>query len=410
MTKKIFLIILILLLILPPFFHGGKDYFIYPLLLIGAGLLILLLKSDFNSLNWWRNPLFYFVLFLILGLFSVFFSISFWDSISEYLKWLSCFILFGVVSLILFSKKELKYLIFIFLGTEGVIALIGLYFYLNSFDSRATSTFYEPNAFAGYLLFSLPIFLGLFLKEKNKEKAVILGVISVFVFSIFTLTGSRSAYLSFLLPFFVLCYIFFKNYPKKELFLKLISLVLGVFLLTNFLFSLKTGDNFLPTPQKFLTLLRYESLSDVDFTAPAQARLTGRLDYWKGALKIFKERPLYGSGLGTFSLAYPLYQKGPLDYASSAHSDYIQLLSEIGILGMLPFLLLIFALIWIGINLIRNIRKGMLLGCLIFLGILGSLSNSIFTYNWLFLANFITFWILAGLMVNYFLNKNEKID
>jgi O-antigen ligase len=50
---------------------------------------------------------------------------------------------------------------------------------------------------------------------------------------------------------------------------------------------------------------------------------------------MIKDFPLFGTGLGTFGYAYPLYKLSvdkPLVYLH-AHNDYLELVSETGILG-----------------------------------------------------------------------------
>ncbi|MCK4809712.1 MAG: O-antigen ligase family protein [Candidatus Omnitrophica bacterium] len=60
----------------------------------------------------------------------------------------------------------------------------------------------------------------------------------------------------------------------------------------------------------------------------------GRLPIWQGTLRIIKDYPLFGTGLGTFNYIFPGYQ--PLAIMSAhyayAHSDILELLSETGII------------------------------------------------------------------------------
>jgi len=58
--------------------------------------------------------------------------------------------------------------------------------------------------------------------------------------------------------------------------------------------------------------------------------------YWADALRMFADYPLFGTGLGTFgALAPPLEgEEGPLAIVH-AHNDYLEYLSELGLIGSL---------------------------------------------------------------------------
>lgn len=103
-----------------------------------------------------------------------------------------------------------------------------------------------------------------------------------------------------------------------------------------------------------------------------------RLALWDNTVEIIKKRPVFGSGLGTFTEVYRDTYPGsvPLKGSGSriirhAHSLYIQLLVETGITGLTIFLLLVTAGFLYGIrNFIKDrdpVRYGSLLGILAFL-------------------------------------------
>ena len=65
-----------------------------------------------------------------------------------------------------------------------------------------------------------------------------------------------------------------------------------------------------------------------------------RPQMWKNTLEIVKDFPVFGTGLGTFSCIFAKYRTfsyvwGFLVYA---HNDYIQLVSETGLFGVLSIL------------------------------------------------------------------------
>ena len=84
-----------------------------------------------------------------------------------------------------------------------------------------------------------------------------------------------------------------------------------------------------------------------------------RLNRWESAFRLFKERPLFGWGPGTYMFQYAPYQMSYEKTSIStnegnmgnAHSEYIGPLSESGIFGCLSFIFIGIAAIYTGIKL-----------------------------------------------------------
>ena len=70
---------------------------------------------------------------------------------------------------------------------------------------------------------------------------------------------------------------------------------------------------------------------------------TVRLEYWRQAMEGFIERPITGSGPGTFSLVSWRYQRVPFSASWFAHSQPLQILAETGVVGFAAFGMLLFA-------------------------------------------------------------------
>jgi O-antigen ligase len=59
-----------------------------------------------------------------------------------------------------------------------------------------------------------------------------------------------------------------------------------------------------------------------------------RLKVWQGAFGMFQDFPVWGAGLGTFSSLFPSYQTFISDlFISYTENDYLQALTEMGIIG-----------------------------------------------------------------------------
>ncbi|MDD5544825.1 MAG: O-antigen ligase family protein [Acidobacteriia bacterium] len=123
-----------------------------------------------------------------------------------------------------------------------------------------------------------------------------------------------------------------------------------------------------------------------------------RLPVWHDTLGIVKAYPLLGSGLGSFRTIFPHFQNH--DYASrylQAHNDYLQLLSETGIVGALLALAALFAVLTSGfLNCFHGSRFsiGARLGAI--LGILGLLLHSFFDFNLQIPSNALMFLVLCA--------------
>ena len=66
-----------------------------------------------------------------------------------------------------------------------------------------------------------------------------------------------------------------------------------------------------------------------------------RLEYWRQAIEAIKERPLFGSGPGTFYLLSRRLQSAPNSWSWFAHSFPLQTAAETGLVGLSIFLFLI---------------------------------------------------------------------
>src|SRR5207245_1366535 len=60
----------------------------------------------------------------------------------------------------------------------------------------------------------------------------------------------------------------------------------------------------------------------------------GRLPIWRDTLHLLGAYPLFGSGLGNYETAFLKHQTAVVDRTFTfAHNDYLQLASELGVVG-----------------------------------------------------------------------------
>ncbi|MCA1591761.1 MAG: O-antigen ligase family protein [Acidobacteria bacterium] len=143
-----------------------------------------------------------------------------------------------------------------------------------------------------------------------------------------------------------------------------------------------------------------ESLSRFVGTVNAQDPTTGRAHFWKGTVALIKDHPLTGVGLGAFSAVYPRYDTGSsgLYRLEQAHNDYLQILSDGGIVGGalgLIFLAALFLTAFRRMATHDKFRRGVALGALA--GCAGVLVHSFFDFTLHTTANALLFLFLAAL-------------
>ncbi|MGE5041403.1 MAG: O-antigen ligase family protein [Candidatus Levyibacteriota bacterium] len=245
---------------------------------------------------------------------------------------------------------------------------------------RLFSTLGQPNWLAAYLSILIPptLTLGVY-KVANtikNEKGVhasrdmltgvgILAAAGLF-FKEVIWTQSQSGYVGFLigLVFYAVSVLFFLKIKSekisavfKGLFIKTSVVFLIILFLLSF-FSFNSLQNKIP----LLTFNGVQSLlvhntATVKKAAPVEkpvGELGGsdsgkiRLAVWRGALEIFKQHPLFGTGVETFAYAY--YKVKPVEHNllsewdylyNKAHNEYLNYLATTGAFGLGSYLLMI---------------------------------------------------------------------
>ena len=125
-----------------------------------------------------------------------------------------------------------------------------------------------------------------------------------------------------------------------------------------------------------------------------------RLQIARDSIHLVAQHPFFGSGLGTFTDVYPQVRTFPTNlFVNAAHDDYVQLVAETGLIGLLctaAFLFLVFR------NALLHIRhaqqswfSAVTLAAMI--GCIALLVHSLFDFNLEIPANAATFAFLAGL-------------
>jgi O-antigen ligase len=120
----------------------------------------------------------------------------------------------------------------------------------------------------------------------------------------------------------------------------------------------------------------------------------GRLPLWEAAVRIYDTQRLHGTGAGTYQLYYPRYRTVK-SYVADAHSLYLQSLAELGIVGFVLILVVVFGILG---GLAARIRgPGRSLYAALFAATLAWAVHQAFDWDWQMPAVTLGVFILAGL-------------
>lgn len=132
-----------------------------------------------------------------------------------------------------------------------------------------------------------------------------------------------------------------------------------------------------------------------------QNSFQGRYDIWKGALSLFINSPIAGTGLGTFRLAYPQYKATVFNAAiyDHAHNDYLEILTDTGLIGFVPWIVFFcLFLCFVTRDWFRNesfLAKTVGAGCIA--GVIAALLHSLADFNLQIPANAAILFIIMGI-------------
>ncbi|MBQ2708104.1 MAG: O-antigen ligase family protein, partial [Clostridia bacterium] len=125
-----------------------------------------------------------------------------------------------------------------------------------------------------------------------------------------------------------------------------------------------------------------------------------RVNIWRGVGKMIGDYWQTGVGIGTdsFRCVYPLYSLSGIESAPHSHNLYLQILVEIGIVGLVIFLVLLFFWAQSCFTLHRNEeRREKLIPAALFCGLLAVLAQGMTDYIWYNYRVFLMFWLMLGL-------------
>jgi O-antigen ligase len=242
------------------------------------------------------------------------------------------------------------------------------------------------NHFAGLMEMLFPIPLAMCLSRRlDRIQKAWLAVGAAFMASTIVLCGSRGGVIALAVQLAVAS--IFVALPRKS---PKVALALGAGLAVAGLWILLVGGTTVT-----------DRLSTFHTEAHTELSNGLRLTVLHDCFHMFKDRPIFGFGLGTFPTAYPPYQGFFSNiFVNEAHNDYAQLLVETGLVGFaiaVWYVVLLFQAAW------RKLKSGKLgvnggLALAASLGCVGILVHSFFDFNLQVASNAAWFFVLASLV------------
>jgi O-antigen ligase len=262
----------------------------------------------------------------------------------EILKWAEVLIVAGAAFYFLRTSRQLLTLAWITLAAGVLEAILGCIQYATVTGDnvdRVTGTFDQPNPYGAFLNLTLPLALCLLVFAKSWRIRWLAGGAAAIIGLAAYFARSRGALLGLAAAVVVVALIRLRLDRIAGITIAILALLFGVAWYAHLL------------PQSIQT--RASGLVAIDTVSLCQPYTSAtfsnqiRLAQWAAGINMFLAHPVLGVGAGNYPEAYPLYSV--VCWPNSlghAHNYYINAAAETGALGLVAFLALTAAMIFVG--------------------------------------------------------------
>jgi O-antigen ligase len=302
------------------------------------------------------------------------------------------------------------FLVGVFESLYGIIEFFSGHRHILNLDwsawiSSVTGTFVNRNYFAGYLLMVIPLSIGFLVSRGANQsgrfrgwrhwlssldgKMLLLGFGLILMILGLLLSASRMGILSLLISFSLMS-LLFRDPRRGRGVSRIPILIFGLALLWAIWIGLDA------------VISRFFTVSE---------DLKSRWMLWGNTLRILKDFPLLGSGLGSFTQVFPMYRSFHIrGLITHAENDFLQMASEVGLCGAGLLLVLFLFLFFRAASGIRSLtsgepRKYVGIGCLV--GILALMFHSIVERNVQVPANAFLFTVMWAMALRIGLHSEQ---
>ena len=300
----------------------------------------LILERRFNFMCtrlWW--PL---IIFSLITVLSVIGSIDVDYSLKNIKKYtfISVFLFFAIVNNVR-DLKDVKILLLALMISAGVFSLLALIDYCvfgPFFGSRLSFRYLDRNLgrFSKFYDLVIPINLALIFITKDNMKKVLFTLALLLSIITILLMQMRGSYVVIFLAILAIAFVY-----RKKLFIFI--------LIIPFFIAIMMPSNMATRAQEMFKFGGYLKSDGV---------LNYRTEAWKGAVRIIKERPVLGLGVGKSNFGRTVKKfddlKIPYDHA---HNTILQIAVELGLIGLAAFLWLFGSVFFHGVKRYSSLPK-----------------------------------------------------
>ena len=366
-----------------------------------------------------RNPIFIaLALFLLVNVISLLNSVNLERSLLILIYTIFTVSLAFLIPNIVTSPEQVNKVIKVILVSFVIVSAFGLFQFVGDMSglpttitglrdlytrdvlgfTRIQSTAYEPLYFANFLLIPLAIIFALFLAGKSLVKSSwLLTLFGLGMVSI-VLTVSRGGYLAIAVTLLVISIFYWRKLLRPHIIVTFI--VATVLLAWVVIQTLSVGGE----------VLTIDKFQDHVLNVFYGASFDERISTFDQAYMAWREHPLIGIGVGAFGpyvAPHPAYI--PQDGWRIVNNEFIEILAENGIIGLVVFLFFVYLIIIRSIKAISvssdgNLRAIMVALLAAFFGVMAQYQ----TFSTLYIMHV---WFLIGLMIavqNIILVRNYK--
>ena len=249
----------------------------------------------------------------------------------------------------LFRKKNrIEHFFWAYILGLFIVALLALskqaesgLFNKSAATSAACPFFNDHTSFAAAIALAIPMLIIFLIKAKSIIRKATIGALLLFFIIALILSYTRAAWLSLIFAGGVFVLIQFR------IKLRTILIAAGIMVATFFFFQEEITNTISRTKAISSTNLleHLQSITNVS----SDASNAERVNRWHSAIELFKERPVMGWGPGTYIFVYGDFQIAKdrtvistnRGSGGNAHSEYLGLMAESGILGVLLYILIL---------------------------------------------------------------------
>ncbi len=350
------------------------------------------------------------------------------------------FLIFNVIK----STKDVLYSIIVIISATMISVGVVLHqYFVNPYlgnvahwvrSGRFNATFTDPNALGGFTILLFPVFLGMILYFKKWYMRLIFFFLFLLFLILLLLAGSRSAFIGIFLAavIFIILFIirglrYLRNrmasWPGKKkafvlsiIILIILCLILAIIYLVIFQKDLISKSSMIDRTLKSVeTGIFY--FSKYGIVEGLKSISNYRYIFWGQAIEMFKDYPVTGVGQGAYILQLPNYlvsQRTCFAQVDYSGNYYLQILSELGLPGIILIISIFFILIkrvsgyFIARRRSKIFENKDWILISLFISFIAMLVGQIFGPHTNFDEVQLIFWLVIGLMIAYI--KVEQIN